>query len=329
MSERSFQRAIKEVNERHERAILSQERRKNEIILRIPSAAALIDSLEHIGPKIAQTVLAGGNVQQAISHLMEETELCRQKLSALLEQNCYPRDYLELQYTCHRCSDRGYIEGKMCGCLKELIAKYNAEEFNENSSVTLENFSSFSLSYYSSRTEKEMARSPRQTMGEILEFCKAYAERFQPHAPSILMIGETGLGKTHLSLSIANEVMKKGYSVLYASSPDLFRKLQNEYYGKGEPGVDTMDLLQKTNLVILDDLGAEMESQFSISTLYNIVNSRLNADKPMLISTNLTPRELERRYTGRVASRLLTMYKCLKFVGKDVRQLKLKQLEAN
>ena len=92
-------------------------------------------------------------------------------------------------------------------------------------------------------------------MEEIYSFCKAYACQFEPNSPSILMMGPTGLGKTHLSLSIAAEVIGKGYAVMYASAPDLFRQLQEEYYGKGIPGKDTMDMLLKTDLVILDDIG--------------------------------------------------------------------------
>lgn len=327
MSEKSFQKAVKEIAIRHEQAVLRQERRKREVIQRIPQSAVIIRALEQTGPKLAKTVFGGGDVQAAIQSLMEETSRNREQLRKLLQDYHYPPDYLELHYTCPRCEDSGYIEGKKCSCLKELVAKYNAEEFNENSQVSLEGFDTFSLRYYSDQPLKPDARSPRQTMQGVLDFCLAYAARFQPDAPSVLMIGETGLGKTHLSLAIAAEVMKKGYSVLYTSSPDLFRKLQNEYYGKGEADVDTMELLLQANLVILDDLGAEMENQFTAATLYHIVNFRLNAGKPMIISTNLSSRELERRYSSRVASRLLTMYKCLKFAGRDIRQLKLKEGE--
>ncbi|MEG2813961.1 MAG: ATP-binding protein, partial [Oscillospiraceae bacterium] len=144
---------------------------------------------------------------------------------------------------------------------------------------------------------------------------------------SILMMGETGLGKTHLSLSIAEEITRMGFVAMYSSALDLFRTLQNEYYGKGEQGKNTMQTILQADLVIIDDLGAEFESQFNVSALYNIINSRLNVNKPIIISTNLNSQQIELKYSNRVASRVLTLYKCLKFVGKDIRQIKLKSNE--
>ena len=88
-----------------------------------------------------------------------------------------------------------------------------------------------------------------------------------------------------------------------------------------------MQALMDARLTIIDDLGAEIENQFNVSDLYNLINSRLNLNRPVIISTNLMPKELERRYTNRIASRLMTMYKCLRFVGKDVRQIKLRNNE--
>lgn len=325
MGSESHKLAMKEIEARRERAVLENERRQAEISGSIPRARQLQRLLANTGSSIVQAVSAGPErCQEKIAQIMRENLAARRELSDLLVQNGYREDYLDTHYTCEACGDTGYVEGKKCRCLRELTVKYNAIAFNETSHVTPASFQTFSLHYYSDQPD---GSSPRQTMAAILDFCKAYAEGFSPHAPSVLMMGETGLGKTHLSLSIAGEVMRGGYSVLYVSAPDLFRKLQNEYYGKGEPGVDTLQTLMETRLIIIDDLGAEIENQFNVSTLYNIVNSRLNAGRPIIISTNLTPKELERRYTNRVASRLMTMYRCLRFVGRDVRQIKLRNNE--
>lgn len=324
----SMQRAYRTTLKHREWAELTARQRSDEIAEKIPQAGEYIRRISRTGSRIARAFQEGklGN-PDFLAKLSEENLDAQNRLALLLVQNGYPENYLDPPYHCLFCRDTGYREGLQCDCLKRLAKQYAAEEFNTSSHISLQAFSDFSLSYYSDRPVNPNGKSPRTTMGEILEFCQAYAEQFTPRSPSVLMMGETGLGKTHLSLAIARKVMEEGFSAVYLSAPDLFRRLQNEYYGKGEPGVDTMETFLHTDLVILDDLGAEMENQFNVSALYNIVNSRLNAQKPMIISTNLNLKELERRYSSRIASRLMTLYKCLKFVGKDIREQKLRKHE--
>ena len=106
------------------------------------------------------------------------------------------------------------------------------------------------------------------------------------------------------------------------------KKMYKAKLHAGEVEVMILAQEQKADLVIIDDLGAEIENQFNTASLYNIVNTKLNAKQPVIINTNLVPKELERRYSSRVASRLMTMYQCLKFVGKDIRLIKLKNGES-
>lgn len=328
MSSESVKRALKTLTDRRERAVLEANRRSIEVCRYFPRIGELTSQLSRTGEKIAKAVFAeSGGGKQAIEKIMLETTEIRQEIAYILTQNGLPADYLEVHFTCPECEDTGYIEGKKCNCLRELIIQYNAMEFNEAAHAIPAAFDNFSLQYYGNSAQTPNSASPRRTMEAILAFCTAYANGFHSNSPSVMMMGDTGLGKTHLSLAIANRVMERGYSVVYTSAPDLFRKLQNEFYGKGEPGANTMDVLMVASLLIIDDLGAELENQFVVSTLYNIVNTRLNAGRPVIISTNLTPKELEGRYSNRIASRLMTMYKCLKFVGKDIRQIKLKNDE--
>ena len=155
-----------------------------------------------------------------------------------------------------------------------------------------------------------------------MEFCKRYAEDFHFPAKSILLRGKTGLGKTHLSLSIASVVIEKGYSVVYGSAPDLFRRIEKEHFSNsGDDSV--IEALENADLLILDDIGAEFESKFYNSVFYNILNNRLNASLPTIISTNLDLSEIKERYGDRITSRLLTM-ESLIFVGSDIRILKNK-----
>ena len=138
------------------------------------------------------------------------------------------------------------------------------------------------------------------------------------------MRGETGLGKTHLSLAIANEVINKGYSVVYVSAPDILSKLEREHFSYNYASEEQlMQSLLECDLLILDDLGTEFSSQFTSTAIYNLFNTRVNAAKPMIISTNLSMEEISKVYTARITSRLFENFHCLRFAGKDIRTQKL------
>lgn len=328
MASENFKKALKILSKRKQEAQLDATFRKAELYEKIPRLKTLSTELSLTGVKLSKLIFSRqGNVEELLVLLKNENLRLQQEQAELLRANGYPMDYLETHYTCSKCEDSGYYNGLKCECLTNLITELNVSDFNQSTNMTMSTFDTFSLSYYSNTPDSAYGIVPSQQMKDILEFCKIYAKQFQKNSPSVLMMGETGLGKTHLSLSIAHEIMKQGYVALYSSALDLFRTLQNEYFGRGELNQNTMHTILTADLVIIDDLGAEFDSQFNTSSLYNIINSRLNVNKPTIINTNLSPVEIEKRYTSRVASRLMTLFKCLKFVGIDVRQIKLKNHE--
>ena len=75
----------------------------------------------------------------------------------------------------------------------------------------------------------------------------------------------------------------------------------------------------KCDLLILDDLGSEMTTPFVQSALYQLVNSRLTAEKRTVISSNLTMEDVRRRYSPQITSRLEGEYRVLPFFGEDIR----------
>ena len=136
------------------------------------------------------------------------------------------------------------------------------------------------------------------------------------------MLGKTGLGKTHLSLAILGVVINKGYSVYYNSVQNIMDRLQKEHFGKTTYNEDSIEGdLYESDLLILDDLGAEFSTQFTVAELYNILNTRMINSKPIIISTNLTVREIEEKYSQRIASRIVGSCMPLQFCGRDIRQI--------
>ena len=229
-------------------------------------------------------------------------------------KNGYPENYLSPIYRCSICEDTGIVGDKYCSCFMDIVKRKAAEKLNSTAPLKLCSFDDFSLAYYDDSRPTELGTTAREVMSDNLTACRRYADEFHLPYKSLLMQGKTGLGKTHLSLSIASEVLRKGYNVIYGSVPDLMRKLDKEKFEGGE----VMDMLETADLLILDDLGAEMDNRLYVSVLYSLINARMNASLPTVINTNLELRELERKYDERISSRLLTMEK-LFFTGSDVR----------
>lgn len=326
MATENIKRALKIILERNQNARFVSQQHYNKILDEIPRVREIYKQMAQTGLKVSNIVFSNDTSQKDIVDIIENIKVenlnLQKELKLLLHQNGYESDYLDTNYTCSDCEDTGFINGYRCKCLRMLITDIAVSEFNSSSNLAPLSFNTFSLKYYSNEPDSR-GISPQKTMENIMGFCKQYADKFSKTAPSVLMIGETGLGKTHLSISIANAVIKRGFNAIYSSSLDLFRILQNEYFGRSDGDKNTIQTILDADLVIIDDLGAEFDSAFNSSCLYNIVNSRLNANKPTIINTNLVPSEIEKRYTTRIASRLMTLYKCLKFTGRDVRQIKL------
>ena len=85
----------------------------------------------------------------------------------------------------------------------------------------------------------------------------------------IIFTGATGLGKTHLSLAIAQAVINKGYNVVYGAAQRLFSNIEREHFGRSkDPDGTTEDMLAECDLLILDDLGAEFTNNFTIAKVF-------------------------------------------------------------
>lgn len=319
-----YDKAISIIGTRRQRALLEAKLNQDSVIQLAPELLELDYRLSQTAIRLSKLILAKkADSAEVIPQIMQENLTIQRRKASLLQQLGYPADFLDTKFTCPKCSDTGYVSGDRCDCLKSMVKQLAIEQFNQSTTMSLSTFEDFQLGYYNDQNLNPNNLSDQQIMSQIYQFCMAYAKGFSLRSPSILMTGNTGLGKTHLSLSIANHVIAQGHLVLYGTAQEFFQKIQNEFFGKGQPGVDTNATILGADLFILDDLGAEYESNFNTSTFYNIINTRLNANKPTIINTNLTLKQIETRYTNRVASRLATLYKCLKFVGTDIRQIKL------
>lgn len=299
------------------------DRRREVIHNKFPRTKELEKQISNCGIQAARAVIGGGDVVSQMEKLKDCNLAMQQELKEILVSNGYSEDVFEPQYTCKKCNDTGYYDENgrtlVCSCLKQTLIACACEELNRTAPLALSTFDTISLDYYDKAEDCAIGISPYNQMSRILRYCQSYAENFSKNSESILMKGATGLGKTHLSLAIANEVIKKGYGVIYVSAPSLMQRLEKQFFSKLDDDDSTIDMLLECDLLIVDDLGTEFHGQFSVSQMYNIFNSRMLSNKPIIINTNLTMRELEKIYTERFVSRISGNAQKLDFLGKDIR----------
>ena len=315
IQEQIYNEAIGRIHLRRQDAQRQQEERTEQIHAEIPETAELDRQLRRVCMSLLQ-VMGTAQSAERIRTIERQSTEADAMLRQLLTAHGYPADYLDVHYTCGQCSDTGFRDGRACACLTAEIGRIGAERFNANSQLALRSFSTFSLQYYS-----DLPPEQYQAMEQILQSCKQYAASFVPgNAGNLFMFGNTGLGKTHLSLAIANELLPKGYSVMYDSVGSLLHVLEREQFRRGEAaGQDTLSTVLECDLLILDDFGTEFDTSFSRSMIYTILNGRISARRPMIVNTNLHHQEIKERYGDRILSRLLFESQILHFYGKDIR----------
>jgi DNA replication protein DnaC len=307
----NYQKAKEIIETRRLAAISTADRRNEEVRDRSEKIREIDHELTGTGLLLFKTACGGGDIEKIKERNLE---LMRERRAALKELGL-PEDYTDLKYTCPACSDSGFVDTRMCSCLRELLVKMNIESSGMGKLIDKQTFENFDLGWYNSSPDEE------RRMAHNLKTAKDFAEGFGKRQQNLLLIGSTGTGKTHLSTAIAGRVIKGGFDVLYDSAQnivaafeyDRFKSGYGQYEARGEKYLEC-------ELLILDDLGTEFSNQFTVSCIYNLLNTRLNKGLPTIISTNLGAGELLSRYEDRIYSRILGQDTVvLRFLGKDKR----------
>ncbi len=273
---------------------------------------------------MAQAAMAAFQQGSDGRELMEKVRLQNLELQqerAILARENFEEGFLDESPICDNCGGSGYVGTSMCECLRELCRQEQKKELTLLTGGK-ESFSQFRLDYYPDRIDPKYGASPRTIMERNFQNCRRYALTFAPSAGNLLFVGGTGLGKTFLSACIARAVADRGYSVVYETASHLFSKLEQAKFSPNEDNRREAEKFTACDLLIMDDLGTEMPGQFVTAALYSLLNDRILAGKPMVISTNLNVDEMSRRYSPQIASRLHGGFQRLTFVGEDIRVLK-------
>lgn len=255
----------------------------------------------------------------------------QQERAELLARMDLAEDALDDKPACPLCGDTGWRGTEMCRCLRALCAQEQIRELSKLLDLGEQSFDTFRLDYYSQSVWPGRGTSPRDNMDLVYEVCLNYAQKFgRFYFKNLFLSGAPGLGKTFLSACIARSVSEQGRSVVYDTAGNIFAQFETRKFQRDAEGVQTaLDETRRyltCDLLILDDLGSELTTQFVQSALYELLNTRLVANRHTVISSNLTMEEAARRYSPQIASRLIGEYHVLHFFGDDIRLLKKNKL---
>ena len=297
-------------------------KRREEIHAILPGVREIDAQLSNVGLKIMQAAMQGGDYPAALARIEAEAKELERQRAEILVKNGFPADYTEPEYECEACGDTGYVDYKMCTCMRKKLILAGYESSGIGTLMQSQSFENFSLDYY---------KSDRMTyllMQNNLQRAHEYARSFHPaKSENLAMFGGTGLGKTHLSTAIARVVIEGGWNVVYVSCVDMFADYEAQRFGNSTGTPTGADLSRYTDcdLLIIDDLGTELSNQFTTSCLYGLLNTRLNRHLPVILSTNLETDEFRKRYWDRITSRVLGNFTIMPFKGTDIRRQKLSQ----
>lgn len=291
-----------------------------EIHLKIPEVADLDRALHQTGLSIMKAAMEGQDVESTVAEIRRENAVLQAKRAELLTAHGYPADYTDVKYECELCGDTGFVDFKMCRCMRKKIIEAGYESSGMGHLLSTQTFENFDLSYYND------SPAVLKRMTAVFKVVQQFAYEFQPgKSPNLAFFGGTGLGKTHLSSAVAKTVIDCGHDVFYINAVTLFSDFERNRFGSGvgeETGVDTSRYYD-CDLLIIDDLGSEVINKFTTSVLYNIINSRLNRRQSTIISTNFSREDFRKQYWDRITSRVLGEYLCLPFEGRDIRAKKI------
>jgi len=302
-----MQDILKEYDDIRDRNRANLRARQDEVSQKAPLYDTYQQEIASLCVQKAKTALFSELTKEEEAIFQEKLTTLRGASQKALTDAGFSLDYLEPIYDCHICKDTGFITGAQCNCLKKRITRALYAQSGIEYMLEEHNFSSLSYEYY--KDEDLVA------FQNAVQACKDMVTHFDTQKDSLLLYGTVGCGKSFLSGCVAKELMDQGVGVVYFSAGQFFNTLRQSNFENRD------DQLYHYDLVIIDDLGAELTNSFVTSALFSFLNERILRKKSTIISTNLNLNELKERYSDRIVSRIIQNFKLLKLSGPDIRIL--------
>ena len=327
MNSEKMRSIMKEYQDKRDLHAAQLEDRISSLYKNYPQLEQLNKKIQDLGIEMTKSILTQANNKTIKELEAKQEDLIRQKTNIMVENNISP-SYMSLEYDCNICKDTGFLDdGDQCKCLKQRILNDSYEMSNLKQILSEDNFDNFDFSIFSDQLEEGYDVSPRENIKNIFHSVQEYINNFDIQARikadnNLLFRGATGQGKTFICSCIAKQIMDKGYTVIYQTAFNLMDiieryKFKTDYYTDRDE--ENYKNLFMCDLLIIDDLGTELINSFTSAELFNILNSRLNSRKKVIISTNLDIAQIGNLYTDRTLSRIVGNFHIYDFYGSDLR----------
>lgn len=303
-----------------------RDQREEEIFSKFPDIKSVVKEINKNGLRMTKAAIRHAS-EKELEELEFNQDFLINRKNDLFKRYNIPKDYLEIKYDCKECKDTGFLEsGRKCKCLQQRMLREIYLMSNLENILKKDNFDNFRLDIFSDEKIEEFDNSPRENMKDLFNIANRFVVNFDKKtgtkADNLLFMGTAGVGKTFMCSCIAKEIIDKGNTVIYQTAFNLMdvlerHKFKTESYSLMDE--ENYSNLFEADLLIIDDLGTELTNSFTISELFNIINSRIISGKKMIISTNLNVSELRDTYSDRIVSRIIGNFEVDLFFGKDLR----------
>lgn len=302
---------------------------KTNLYTALPEVEEIDKEIAILAVKWAYKVVTDGiTPDDAVSTVEKKREELKAKRAKIIA-SAHFSEYIDLPYKCTKCKDTGSVDGKKCTCYQEYLRKFMIDAAKKVShfscDIEKDTFSNFKFEYYDKDVHPSFGVSPFDNIKRVFSYCQKYCENFSPDSPNLFINGTSGLGKTYLANCITNELLAKGHSVVYQSAASMFRFLEDYKFDKvdRDENEEYNKSIYDCELLIIDDLGTEFPTTYTSSVFFDLLNTRLLNNKKTIISTNTSVRDIEKRYTERISSRIMGEFRILTLLGSDIRRRKL------
>ncbi|MCL1863557.1 MAG: ATP-binding protein [Defluviitaleaceae bacterium] len=322
----AYREALRDIQSKRNLAESKQEKNREDAYKKNPRLREIDSSLAEIGISLARLAISGDVV--ALAKARETADALKAERLSLLPK----KNYLTPSYSCKKCQDTGYISTSpgipvtACACFRQRLIEEYYSLSNMREVLRDENFDTFDINLFGTKVADKEGLSPRANMEINHRVAINFVQTFDTEFQNILMYGETGLGKTFLSHCIAKDLLDAGKTVLYITVPRLCKVIEDARFNRDYQAVsetnEMLEAVDNVDLLVLDDLGAEMSTVVTSAALFDIINQRLLTRKSTVISSNLTPTGLTAQYSERIVSRFIGSYHMIKFFGEDIRAKK-------
>ena len=175
----NIRRAKEIVSNRRAASISVYEQHNAEISAKIPEFREITAELNMTGLKIMGAALGKGDAELSLDRIHAEYDLLAKRKRQILKENGYPEDYCDIHFSCAKCSDTGYVGIDICDCLRRELIYISLETSGLYNLVKEQNFSTFSMDYYTGEDRAFMMRN--------FALLRAFCENF---VPLIARLGE-------------------------------------------------------------------------------------------------------------------------------------------